>query len=117
MIKRFSSYGLVFILSFYCFLSNAQKSVIVKNTDKRLSVTVALSKEGQPYYTVTHNSELLLEDSKLAIIWQDNDFSKNLTLLSACSTKKVKDDYVMINTKKKIFIMKQIKRNRVILWL
>src|SRR6188474_2145396 len=52
-------------------------------------------------YRVFYKRQLLLSDSKLGVIREDDNFSKNLTVLRISSPALVKDNYSMLNAKKK----------------
>lgn len=92
------------ILSFNLLLCalfcNAQNQVIysISSPDKNIQVTCM---PGQATYNVNYKGEMILKDSKIGVTREDEDFSKNLKVIKASSPRIVKDNYVMINAKKK----------------
>src|SRR6478609_11547530 len=70
----------------------------VVSPDKNITVTC---NPKQAVYRVSYKGELLLSDSKLGVIREDDNFSKNLTVVDVSSPVLVKDSYSMLNAKKK----------------
>jgi alpha-glucosidase len=70
----------------------------VVSPDKNITVTC---NPKQVVYRISYKGELILSDSKLGVIREDDNFSKNLTVLRVSSPVLVKDSYSMLNAKKK----------------
>ena len=91
-------------LSILCFLisfGTAQEPALITSPDKMISVVCRLDASGQVNYTVQRGNTLVLEASRLGIVRQDADFTKNLSLISAPQMKKVSDKYTLFNAKRR----------------
>lgn len=79
---------------------NAQSQGIysISSPDGNIQVTCT---PGQAIYRVKYKEETMVKDSKLGIIREDEDFSKNLKVIKVSSSKGIQDNYVMLNAKKK----------------
>ncbi len=71
---------------------------MVASPDKNITVTCNPQKE---IYRVSYKGEPLLSDSRLGVIREDDDFSKDLKVLNVSSPMLVKDSYSMRTAKKK----------------
>jgi alpha-glucosidase len=100
MQKIFLKFSLVLIL--VCLGANSinAQSATVKSPDGKIDVKLTLA-SGQLTYTVAHQNEIVLKPSKLGLIREDADLSKDLVLLSSSPVQKVADQYQMIYGKKK----------------
>ncbi len=77
------------------------KKNTVTSPDRNISVLFSISQNKNPCYTVRYLGKLIIGQSKLGIIMEDEDFSKNLSLDSVSSIETVKDDYEMLVGKKR----------------
>lgn len=59
------------------FLKSAAQDVTVTSPNKQLAVTVTVS-NGQPFYSVTYNNKVMLENSPLGLKTNEGDFSTGL---------------------------------------
>jgi len=75
--------------------------------DKKLELVCSPKKLS---YTVSYNGEQVLADSKLGLIREDDDFSKELTLIKISKPAMVSQDYTMVNAKKSSISYKAIQR-------
>lgn len=97
------------ILSFFVFLAdmnscdNQTETPSLKSPDGRIAVNVRITDDKRAVYSVHYNNSLVLEESRLGIVMEDEDFSQNLTLQSASRSESVKDTYSMKHGKKKEF--------------
>ena len=73
----------------------------ITSPDKKISVFFDISENKTALYTVKYTKKLIIDQSKLGIIMEDEDFSGNLTLDSVSNIKTVKDDYEMLQGKKR----------------
>src|SRR3954464_3706219 len=73
----------------------------ISGPDKKVMVKVEIKAEGLVFYHVFYNNQSLLKLSKLGMVLNDGDFSKGLNLLSSSNEERVKDDYEMVNAKRK----------------
>ncbi len=91
----------VFLL-IYCMaamnFSYAQKSIVITSPDKNISVNCNVAKA---IYSISYKGELVLDNSKLGLIMEDADFSKDLKLIKASDARTVKENYTTLNVKKK----------------
>jgi len=91
---------LSFNLIFCALFCSAQKTGIyyISSPDKKIQVAC---KPGESTYNINYKGETILKDSKLGIVREDEDFSKNLKVVKVAPPRIVKDNYVMVNAKKK----------------
>jgi hypothetical protein len=68
--------------------------------DGAISVTFSLS-DGQPHYAVSFHNQPLLQPSRLGLVREDADFSKNLTLLGISPVESVTDHYQLVTGKRR----------------
>ena len=52
-------------------------------------------------YTIAYKGGVVLKDSKLGVVREDENFSKDLQLIKVTAPVIVKDNYMMLNAKKK----------------
>lgn len=82
---------------------NAQVSAInVSSPDKNISVTISLNQNGLAFYKIDHKGKEVLKNSRLGLVRRDEDFSKNLSVISASPVQVVKDQYELYTGKRKI---------------
>lgn len=79
--------------------ASAQSQYQINSPDKSLSVSVYLKNKAL-FYTISRNAEKVLDQSALGLIRADQDFSKNLSLLSVSKNEQIKDSYVLQNSKR-----------------
>lgn len=90
---------LLIIISFCTELGHAQQSVnTISSPDKSIIVTCDIEKV---MYNISYNGVNILKDSKLGLVREDEDFSQNLKLIKVTAPAMVKDNYTMLNAKKK----------------
>jgi alpha-glucosidase len=80
------------------FISSPNKKIIVRCNVQKLT------------YSIDYNGENIIKDSRLGIIREDEDFSKDLVLVKAGSPVTVKDDYNILTAKKKHIVYLANKR-------
>jgi alpha-glucosidase len=90
---------LTFLLSFLfgCMICSAQ-SYTISSPDKNIVVAYDAAKT---VYTVSYKGKQVMQDSKLGVVRDDEDFSKDLKLIRVSAPTIVRDSYTMINAKKK----------------
>lgn len=91
---------LVLILLIFCLTeSNAQSAAnTVSSPDKNIIVKCDVATAS---YSVSYKGSIILKHSKLGVVREDEDFSKNLQLVKVTAPVIVKDNYTMLNAKKK----------------
>lgn len=91
---------LVFVLLIFCLTeSNAQSAAnTVSSPDKNIVVNCDIATAS---YSVSYKGSIILKHSKLGVVREDEDFSKNLQLVKVTAPVIVKDNYTMLNAKKK----------------
>jgi len=77
---------------------NAQSSYTISSPDKNITVNC---NPQQATYNISYKAAPVLKDSKLGIIRDDEDFSKDLKVIKASAPVIVKDSYSMLTAKKK----------------
>jgi hypothetical protein len=93
--------NILLMLNAIFFSGFAQKIFIISSPDKNISAQI-LIKDGFVTYEAYCQKSLVLENSKLGIIREDADFSKDLSFLSADNIKPVADNYELLTSKRKI---------------
>ncbi len=93
---KYTFYLLLLCLGFH--VSHAQTAnSTVSSPDKTIVVSCNIQ---QAVYSIAYKGETVLKDSKLGLIREDEDFSKNLKVLKVSKPAIVKDSYTMLNAKK-----------------
>ncbi|WP_373548746.1 glycoside hydrolase family 97 catalytic domain-containing protein [Haliscomenobacter sp.] len=93
---KYTFYLLLLCLGFH--VSHAQTAnSSVSSPDKAIVVSCNIQ---QAVYSIAYKGETVLKDSKLGLIREDEDFSKNLKVLKVSKPTIVKDSYTMLNAKK-----------------
>jgi len=93
--------SLFILLSAFGLSTFAQKNFTLQSPDKGISVQFMLSKNGNASYSVKRNSAVVLESSKLGLIREDGDFSKQLSFVSASAVSPVSDSYELLTAKRR----------------
>jgi len=78
----------------------------VKSPDGKITVNFSLSDDSRPVYRIQYEDHIVMPNSRLGLIRQDEDFSKNLRVASVSSVQFVKNDYEMLHGKKQSFSYK-----------
>ena len=91
---------LTLLLSFFfgCNLFCFGQSYTISSPDKNILVTCNAEKAA---YTISYKGQSITQDSKLGVIREDEDFSKDLKVIKASAPTVVRDNYTMVNAKKK----------------
>ena len=84
----------IFGCNLFCF----GQSYTISSPDKNILVTCNAEKA---VYTISYKGQSITQDSKLGIIREDEDFSKDLKVIKASAPAVVRDNYTMVNAKKK----------------
>jgi hypothetical protein len=79
-----------------CFAQSS--SGTVSSPDKNIQVTCNVA---EAYYTISYKGAVVLQHSKLGVTREDEDFSNNLQLVRITAPVIVKENYTMLNAKKK----------------
>lgn len=93
---KYTFYLLLCCLGFKAGHAQSANSTVT-SPDKTIVVTCNIQ---QAVYSIAYKGETVLKDSKLGLIREDEDFSKNLELLKVSKPTIVKDRYTMLNAKK-----------------
>ena len=89
---------LILIIGFTkCGVAQSSANTIC-SPNKKIVVTCNVSKA---VYSISYNGVVVLQHSRLGVIREDEDFSKNLQLIKISAPAMVKDNYSMLNAKKK----------------
>lgn len=79
--------------------SNAQSAAnTISSPNKNIVVNCDIANAS---YTIAYKGSIILKNSKLGVVREDEDFSKNLQLIKVTAPAIVKDNYTMLNAKKK----------------
>lgn len=76
----------------------AQNQINIQSPDKKIVVSCNIT---NMLYSISFNKEIILKDSKLGIVREDENFATGLKLIKASTTIAVKDNYTILTAKKK----------------
>jgi len=103
--KDFKLIIATFLITFLIFAKQSCTSKIQENKvsspDKTITVNFRLSGDMKAYYDIYYSDSLIMQNSRLGIIMEDEDFSENLVLQSVSSVEIVKDEYQILSAKKR----------------
>jgi alpha-glucosidase len=94
------AFGFAVVILFGC---DREKTLDIQSPDASISVEVSVNDSGHAYYTIKRNSTEVMKPSRLGLVREDQDFSKNLSLTGSSSIEVVSDSYEMLYGKKKSF--------------
>jgi alpha-glucosidase len=80
----------------------AQKPEILTSPDRKIVVEFYLDATVSPRYRISFDGKLALQDSRLGLIREDADFSRNLKLLSSSPAEPVQDRYEILTAKRRL---------------
>src|SRR5689334_13235142 len=83
---------------------------IVASPDKKLIVQVAITADKKAVYRVQATGKPVLQDSRLGLRLEDQDFTQGLSLVSASKVEPVSDSYELFTGKKRKVTYKANKR-------
>ena len=89
---------IISFLSVFNAYSQQNNAQIVYSPDKNIAVTIDAS---QLFYNVKYKDKTVIKNSKLGILREDEDFTKDLKLVKSAQIKTIQDNYVMLNAKRK----------------
>jgi hypothetical protein len=81
---------------------NVHKKYLLPGPDGALMVTFRLSDNQVPVYSIMRGKSLIIIDSRLGIQMEGDDFTKNLSLVSASKIETVSDSYEMHHGKRRV---------------
>jgi len=97
--------GAALLITLMIFVQHSCTSKIEENTisspDNKITVHFCISDDMKAYYDIYYSDSLIMQNSRLGIIMEDEDFSENLVLQSVSSMEMVKDEYRILSTKKR----------------
>lgn len=74
----------------------------VKSPDGNLTLDFHLNADGAPVYMLSRNGQPVLGESRLGLVREDADFSRQLTLLSESPEECVQDHYALTGSKRRL---------------
>ena len=80
----------------------ATRPIRVQSPDGRLSVDFRLDNTNSPRYTVYRGGQTVLRESRLGLVRDDADFSKNLRVVAVSRTQSVRDRYEILTSKRRL---------------
>lgn len=84
------------------FAGSCKNDAPLTSPNGELLVTCSLNSKNEIEYSVSKGTEAIILPSKLGVVMQHSDFSKNMVLLKTSKIKRVTDTYEMIQGKRKI---------------
>ena len=88
---------LLFAVSLLSNFNLLRAQITISSPDKKIVVECNTSKT---FYNISYNGKIVLRDSRLGVIREDEDFSKNVQLVKISSPVTVKDNYNLVTAKK-----------------
>lgn len=79
----------------------AEDRVRVSSPDEKIAADVWLNEQGAPRYTITFGGKEVLQASKLGLIRDDADFTRELSVSSVSPAEAVSDDYELVTSKRR----------------
>src|SRR4030095_14661115 len=76
----------------------AQSSYTISSPDKKILVTCDV---GKSVYTISYKGQSILKESRLGLVRDDEDFSKELRPIKSSAPVIIKDNYTILTAKKK----------------
>jgi hypothetical protein len=73
----------------------------VSSPDNKITVHFRLSDDMKAYYDIYYSDSIVMQDSRLGIIMEKEDFSNKLVLQSVSPVELVKDEYRILSAKKR----------------
>ena len=101
-LKLFATFAAVFICCIAAQGDAETNTPNIASPDGRLVVEFHLNADGAPRYAVQFDGKPVLQDSRLGLVRDDADFSKNLRLLSESKTEPVRDRYEILTAKRRV---------------
>ncbi|MBN1154439.1 glycoside hydrolase family 97 catalytic domain-containing protein [candidate division KSB1 bacterium] len=88
------------LLIISCTRREFARDIVVKSPDKQIVVTLKIAESGEAYYNVCLGSIEVIRNSRLGILRDDHDFTKNLTLVTTSDVESVSDHYRILHGKR-----------------
>lgn len=82
--------------------SDSSGPLRVTSPDERLTAIVTVDSEGAPRYRIDLDGRTVLQESRLGLIRDDADFSRNLELVSTSEAERIADRYEILTAKRRI---------------
>jgi alpha-glucosidase len=92
------------VSSFFCggvCAAGDSAATSVASPDGRLAVDFRLDDDGRPLYSVLLDGRPVLRESRLGLVREDADFSRNLRTAGDATTASVNDDYNLVTAKRR----------------
>ena len=93
-------YGLVLFSIMFFTNVYSKDNYILKSPDNKIQVSFSITSTGEPVYSISHSGSLILKQSKLGILRNDDDFTSGLTLDSVSNQSLINDTYTLLHGKK-----------------
>ncbi len=97
--------GATLLLTLLILVKHSCTSKIQENTvsspDKTITVRFRISDDMKAYYDIYYADSIIMENSRLGIIMEDENFSDKLVLKSVSPVETVKDEYLILSAKKR----------------
>ncbi|HDQ44222.1 MAG TPA: glycoside hydrolase family 97 protein [bacterium] len=74
---------------------------VVRSPDGQLAVTFRVAEDGTAWYRLSLGDSVILRDSRLGLVREDEDFSRNLSLASVSRSKKGEETYTLSHGKQR----------------
>lgn len=89
------------VFLFSCKTLAEKDKLKIESPDKGLQLVVSVDSSGIPFYSVSGNNQIILENSRLGIQREDADFSEGLKIKNRGKVKAVSDEYTLLTGKRK----------------
>jgi hypothetical protein len=91
---------IILVVFFQQSCTSVSQDTTVSSPDKKITVRLTLSADMKAYYDILYGDSLILHNSRLGIIMEDEDFSEKLVLGSVSPVQVIKDEYKLLSCKK-----------------
>lgn len=99
------------VLLFSCSTLAERDKVIIESPDKGLKAVISVDSAGIPFYFVSYNDQIILENSRLGIQREDAGFSTRMKMKDIGRTEAISDEYALLTGKRKQCVYKANRRS------
>ena len=91
---------IIFLAFIQLSCTSVNRETTVSSPDKKITVRFFLSADMKAYYDILYDDSLIMRNSRLGVLMEDEDFSGKLVLSSVSPVEAVRDEYRLLSCKK-----------------